>query len=158
MPRAVGDGPEVVQTPRLGPSVCTMLIGLAAVIVDDYDEAIDFFTRCLRFELVEDRASTTDDGQPKRWVVVQPPGAQTGLLLAQADGPEQTAAVGAQYAGRVGLFLHVDDFDEMHAHMTAQGVEFLETPRNEVYGKVAVFRDLTGTKWDLLGPATTTGG
>jgi len=123
-----------------------------AVIVDDYDAAIAFYVDVLGFELVEDSPSLTNDGRPKRWVVVRPPGAQTGLLLAQADGPVQQAAVGAQFAGRVGLFLRVDDFDTAHARMRAAGVEFHGKPREEPYGRVVVFSDIAGNRWDLLGP------
>jgi catechol 2,3-dioxygenase-like lactoylglutathione lyase family enzyme len=126
---------------------------LTAIIVDDYDEAIDFFTRALGFELAEDSPSTTNDGRPKRWVVVRPPGGQTGLLLARADGERQIAAIGEQYAGRVGLFLQVDDFDAGYARMRAEGVEFVDEPRSEAYGRVVVFRDIAGNRWDLLGPA-----
>jgi catechol 2,3-dioxygenase-like lactoylglutathione lyase family enzyme len=126
----------------------------AAVIVDDYDEAIEFFVGALGFELVEDEPAQTTDGRPKRWVMVRPPGAQTGLLLARADGPAQREAIGEQYAGRVGLFLRVDDFDAQHERMTAAGVEFVSEPRDEPYGRVAVFRDVAGNRWDLLGPAT----
>ncbi len=129
---------------------------LAAIIVDDYDRAIEFFTGALRFDLVEDSPSTTNDGQPKRWVVVRPPGAEAGLLLAQADGDRQTDAIGEQFAGRVGLFLRVDDFDDMHRHMVDSGVEFVSERRNAPYGSVAVFRDISGNKWDLLGPAPDT--
>ena len=126
---------------------------LTAIIVDDYDEAIDFFTRALGFELAEDSPSTTNDGRTKRWVVVRPPGGQTGLLLARADGERQAAAIGEQYAGRVGLFLQVDDFDAGYARMRAEGVEFVGEPRSEAYGRVVVFRDIAGNRWDLLGPA-----
>jgi catechol 2,3-dioxygenase-like lactoylglutathione lyase family enzyme len=126
---------------------------LTALIVDDYDAAIAFFVGALGFELIEDSPSLTDDGRPKRWVVVRPPGGQTGLLLARADGETQAAAVGAQFAGRVGLFLAVDDFAAAHARMTAAGVEFLSEPRDEPYGRVVVFRDIAGNKWDMLGPA-----
>ncbi len=129
-----------------------MHLELAAIIVDDYDVAIDFFTRALRFELVEDKPSLTNDGQPKRWVEVRPPGSQTGLLLARADGDTQSSAVGQQFAGRVGMFLRVDDFDEMHRHMVGAGVEFVTEPRDEPYGRFAVFQDIAGNKWDLLGP------
>jgi catechol 2,3-dioxygenase-like lactoylglutathione lyase family enzyme len=125
---------------------------LVALIVRDYDPAIDFFTRVLGFELIEDRPATTNDGRAKRWVVVRPPGAVTGLLLARADGATQEQAVGAQFAGRVGFFLRVDDFDATHARLTAGGVRFVIGPRTEAYGKVAVFLDLEGNRWDLLGP------
>ena len=125
-----------------------------ALIVDDYDSAIRFFVDVLGFELVEDSPSLTNDGRPKRWVVVRPPGARTGLLLAQADGERQAAAVGAQFAGRVGLFLRVDDFEAAYARMRQAGVEFLTEPRREPYGQVAVFVDVAGNRWDLLGPRT----
>ena len=132
-----------------------MHLELAAVIVDDYDEAIAFFIDALGFELVEDSPETTNDGRPKRWVVVRPPGAETGLLLAKADGPVQEQAVGQQYAGRVGLFLRVDDFDAAMARLEAHGVEIASPPRDMPYGKVAVFVDVSGNRWDLLGPRPT---
>ena len=128
-------------------------VNLVAVVVDDYDLAIDFFVRVLGFELAEDSPSLTNDGRPKRWVVVRPPGAETGLLLARADGEDQAAVVGEQFAGRVGLFLRVDDFDEVFARLTEAGVTIVRPPREEPYGKVAVFLDIAGNKWDLLGPA-----
>jgi catechol 2,3-dioxygenase-like lactoylglutathione lyase family enzyme len=108
----------------------------------------------LGFELAEDSPSLTNDGRPKRWVVVRPPGAATGLLLARADGEEQAAVIGKQAAGRVGFFLHVEDFAAAHARITAAGVRFLTVPRAEPYGRVAVFRDIAGNKWDLIGPAS----
>jgi catechol 2,3-dioxygenase-like lactoylglutathione lyase family enzyme len=123
-----------------------------AIIVDDYDQAIGFFTRALGFELAEDSPALTNDGRPKRWVVVRPPGAETGILLARADGPGQAAAVGRQAAGRVGFFLTVDDFDASYQRMLAAGVEFASMPRAEPYGQVAVFLDIAGNRWDLLGP------
>ena len=98
---------------------------LTAIVVDDYDEAIAFFTGSLGFELVEDTPARTNDGRSKRWVVVRPPGAETGILLARADGDRQTAAIGDQHAGRVGFFLWGDDFESRYAHMRAAGVEFL---------------------------------
>ncbi|TDP92831.1 VOC family protein [Labedaea rhizosphaerae] len=124
---------------------------LTAIIVEDYDEAIAFFTGVLGFELAEDSPSLTNDGRPKRWVVVRPPGAQTGILLAQADGDDQRAAIGNQHAGRVGFFLRVDDFDASYQQMRAAGVEFVTEPRTEPYGRVVVFRDIAGNRWDLLG-------
>ncbi len=127
-------------------------VELVTIIVEAYDPAIRFFVDGLGFELVEDSASTTNDGRPKRWVVVRPPGAVTGILLAQADGTQQRAAVGAQMAGRVGFFLRVDDFDSRYAHMVAFGVQFVTEPRTEPYGRVAVFVDIAGNRWDLLGP------
>jgi catechol 2,3-dioxygenase-like lactoylglutathione lyase family enzyme len=129
-----------------------MRIEQFTIIVDDYDKAIGFFTGALGFELVEDSPSLTNDGRPKRWVIVRPPGAQTGILLARADGERQAAAVGGQMAGRVGFFLRVDDFDAACERMTAAGVEFITAPRTEPYGRVAVFLDIAGNKWDLLGP------
>jgi catechol 2,3-dioxygenase-like lactoylglutathione lyase family enzyme len=123
-----------------------------AIVVRDYDEAIAFYVGALGFELVEDSPSRTNDGRPKRWVVVRPPGARTGLLLARADGDEQAAAVGRQFAGRVGLFLRVDDFAAAHGRMLAAGVRFVSEPRDERYGRVAVFEDVAGNRWDLLGP------
>ena len=126
---------------------------LTAIIVDDYDNAIAFFTQALGFELVEDSPARTNDGRPKRWVVVRPPGAETGILLARADGEHQRAAIGNQHAGRVGFFLEVDDFDTAYQRMRAAGVEFLAEPRTEPYGRVVVFRDIAGNRWDLLGPA-----
>jgi catechol 2,3-dioxygenase-like lactoylglutathione lyase family enzyme len=129
-----------------------MHLELVAVIVEEYDPAIDFFVRRLGFELVEDSPSITDDGRPKRWVVVRPPGAVTGLLLARADRDTQRDTVGGQFAGRVGLFLRVDDFDAAYGRMTSAGVEFLTAPRTEPYGRVAVFADIAGNRWDLRGP------
>ena len=126
---------------------------LVAIVVSDYDEAIRFFVDVLGFDLAEDSPSLTNDGRPKRWVVVRPPGAQTGLLLAQADGESQSEAVGNQTAGRVGFFLRVEDFDAAYQRMVAAGVEFLTEPRSEPYGRVVVFRDIAGNKWDLLGDA-----
>ena len=130
-----------------------MHIANTTLIVRDYDAAIRFFVDALGFELAEDSPSATDDGRPKRWVVVRPPGARTGLVLARADGEEQEAASGRQFAGRVGLFLRVDDFDAAYRRMLDHGVDFDEQPRDEPYGRVAVFRDLEGNPWDLLGPA-----
>jgi len=125
---------------------------LVALVVRDYDAAIDFFVRILSFELIEDAPSLTNDGRPKRWVVVRPPGAVTGILLARADGEQQTAITGRQFAGRVGFFLRVEDFDASYRRMTAAGVMFVSPPRNELYGRLAVFLDLEGNRWDLLGP------
>jgi catechol 2,3-dioxygenase-like lactoylglutathione lyase family enzyme len=129
-----------------------MYIEQLALIVDDYDEAIGFFVGALGFEVVEDSPALTNDGRPKRWVVVRPPGSTTAILLAQADGERQARAVGDQFAGRVGLFLRVDDFDASYARMREAGVEFVGEPRHEPYGRVVVFRDVAGNRWDLLGP------
>ena len=95
---------------------------------------------------------TSTGGRPKRWVVVRPPGATTGLLLAQADGERQARGVGEQFAGRVGLFLRVDDFEASYRRMRDAGVEFVGEPRDEPYGQVAIFFDVAGNRWDLLGP------
>lgn len=122
------------------------------IVVDDYDRAIDFFVDTLGFDLVEDTPATTNDGRPKRWVVVRPPGVQTGILIARADGDQQRAAVGNQVAGRVGFFLRVDDFDRTHERLVSAGVRFVTSPRDEPYGRVAVFLDIAGNRWDLLGP------
>ena len=131
-----------------------MHLGLIALVVSEYDPAISFFVDVLGFELVEDSPALTNDGRPKRWVVVRPPGAATGLLLARADGEDQAAITGRQAACRVGFFLHVEDFGAAHARMTAAGVQFLTAPRTEPYGRVAVFLDIAGNKWDLIGPAS----
>src|SRR5262245_56641883 len=116
-----------------------------SLLVRDYDEAIAYYTRALGFELLED--SPREVG--KRWVRVAPRGGGCALLLARAANPEQIAGIGRQGAGRVWLFLHTDDFDRDYAHMQAQGVRFVETPRNEAYGRVVVFEDLYGNRWDL---------
>jgi catechol 2,3-dioxygenase-like lactoylglutathione lyase family enzyme len=127
-------------------------LALVAVLVADYDAAIAFFVDGLGFELVEDTPSLTNDGRAKRWVVVRPPAAETGILLARADGDDQAAAVGGQAAGRVGFFLRVDDFDASYERMRSRGVEFVSEPRTEPYGRVAVFLDVSGNRWDLIGP------
>ena len=123
-----------------------------SLVVNDYDEAIEFYTRKLSFTLLEDtRMSDT-----KRWVVVAPPGS-TGctLLLAKAANDAQKAAVGNQTGGRVFLFLHTDDFDRDYNQMQEAGIEFIESPRQEAYGKVVVFADLYGNRWDLIEPKQT---
>lgn len=135
------------------PYAAPVQIDLVALIVDDYDPAIEFFAGVLGFDLVEDSPSLTNDGRPKRWVVVRPPGAQTGILLARADGDRQRAAVGDQAAGRVGFFLRVDNFDASYARLVEAGVTFVRAPRTEPYGRVAVFLDIAGNRWDLLGEA-----
>ncbi|MBJ6637448.1 VOC family protein [Streptomyces sp. DHE7-1] len=131
-------------------------VALVTLVVDDYDEAIRFYTDALGFRLVEDEPRP--DGS--RWVVVEPDargggaaGHGTGLLLARARSAEQRTRLGDQTGGRVGFFLHTDDFARDHARMTAAGVTFLEEPRHEPYGTVAVFQDLYGNRWDLLQPA-----
>jgi len=129
-------------------------IELCTIVVDDYDRAIAFFVNALGFELVEDSPSLTNDGRPKRWVVVRPPGGGAGVLLARADGERQAAVVGDQVAGRVGFFLRVDDFDAAYERMAAAGV--VTPPRTQPYGRVAVFVDVAGNRWDLLGPSAAT--
>jgi len=120
-----------------------------ALLVRDYDEALAFFVDQLGFRLVED----TPLSLTKRWVVVAPSGTPgAALLLARAVGPEQTAAVGRQGGGRVFLFLHTDDCARDHAAFTSRGVRFLEAPRAEAYGTVAVFEDLYANRWDLVQP------
>jgi catechol 2,3-dioxygenase-like lactoylglutathione lyase family enzyme len=125
---------------------------LVALVVRDYDPAIRFFVDVLQFELVEDTPSLTNDGRPKRWVVVRPNGGQTGILLARADGEQQISSVGRQFGGRVGMFLRVDDFETVYHRMFGAGVQFVSSPRDEPYGRLAVFLDLEGNRWDLLGP------
>lgn len=129
---------------------------LVALVVREYDPAIDFFVNVLGFELVEDVPSLTNDGRSKRWVVVRPEGGTTGILLARADGDRQVEVVGKQFAGRVGFFLRVDDFKAAYQRMVDAGVVFVSAPRVEPYGRVAVFLDLEGNRWDLLGPAAGT--
>ena len=126
-----------------------MRLGTVALVVRDYDEAIAWFTQVLGFVLLEDEPR----GGGKRWVrVAASRDAQTALLLARAADDTQAAHVGRFAGGRVGLFLQVDDFDATHARLLALGVRFCETPRREAYGSVAVFEDLYGNRWDLLGP------
>ncbi|MEN5071233.1 VOC family protein [Stenotrophomonas sp. TWI1183] len=123
-------------------------IALTTLVVADYDEAIAWYTGALGFSLIDD----IDQGD-KRWVVVGPTdGSAAALLLARASNDEQRARIGNQTGGRVGFFLNTDDFWRDHAAMTTRGVTFLETPREEVYATVAVFRDLYGNTWDLLEP------
>ena len=128
-------------------------LDLVTIVVESYDPAIEFFVERLGFDLIADSPSMTHEGRPKRWVVVRPPGADTGLLLAQADGADQASIMGRQVAGRVAFFWRVDDFDDAYDRMKSVGVEFVAEPRNESYGKVAVFLDVAGNRWDLLGPS-----
>ena len=127
-------------------------IAAVTLVVSDYDEAISYFCDVLGFELVED----TPLGAGKRWVVVRPRGSTgSGLLLARARSEEQQARVGDQTGGRVFLFLQTDDFAGDHARYVAAGVRFVETPRTEPYGTVAVFEDMFGNRWDLIEPTST---
>ena len=144
----------MISRPGQGFYAGTVHLGLIAIVVSDYDPAISFFVDVLGFELVEDSPALTNDGRAKRWVVVRPPGAATGLLLARADGDDQAAVIGRQVAERVGFFLNVEDFSAAHRRMTSAGVRFLTAPRTEAYGQVAVFLDIAGNKWDLIGPAS----
>jgi catechol 2,3-dioxygenase-like lactoylglutathione lyase family enzyme len=124
-------------------------IAMIAVVVRDYDEAIAWYRDALGFVLLED----ADQGGGKRWVRMAPAGnAHFSLLLARATTPQQTAAIGNQHGGRVGFFLHTDDFARDHARLAAAGAHFEEAPRHEEYGTVVVFRDLCGNRWDLIEP------
>ncbi len=119
-----------------------------ALLVRDYDEAIEFYTKKLSFELIED---TYQPEQDKRWVVVAPPGSSgTTLLLAKASKPEQESFIGNQSGGRVFLFLNTDDFWRDYREMVSKGIVFIRDPKQEPYGMVAVFEDLYGNLWDLL--------
>ena len=125
-------------------------LALVTLVVDDYDEAIGFYTGKLGFDLVEDTPLV--DGN--RWVVVAPPGSTgTRVLLAEAASPTQRERVGDQTGGRVAFFLHTEEFERDHEQLRAAGVTFVETPRHEPYGTVAVFEDLYGNRWDLIEPA-----
>jgi catechol 2,3-dioxygenase-like lactoylglutathione lyase family enzyme len=124
-------------------------LSLVALVVPDYDLAVAFYVDAVGFTLVED----TDRGAGRRWVVVSPGAGSAGLLLAVAANDRQRAAIGNQTGGRVGFFLRTDDFGVTLARMQAAGVEFLEEPRHEDYGSVAVWQDPWGNRWDLLGPA-----
>ena len=123
-----------------------MKLALATVVVRDYDEARDWYVEALGFEVREDTALSAT----KRWVVVGPPGGEAGVLLAKASGPDQEARVGDQTGGRVGFFLHVEDFAAAHERLTAAGGALVEGPRHEPYGTVGVFEDLYGNRWDLI--------
>lgn len=120
-----------------------------ALVVREYDEAIDFYTKKLHFTLIED---TYQPEQDKRWVVIAPPGSATGttILLARASKPEQEPFIGNQSGGRVFLFLNTDDFWRDYNDMVAKGIEFVREPKEQAYGMVAVFKDLYGNQWDLL--------
>lgn len=128
-------------------------LGLTALLVPDYDEAIAFYVGALGFELREDRMLSAE----KRWVVVAPRGTAGGLLLARAVGARQRRAIGDQSGGRVFLFLETDDFARDHRAYADRGVRFVEAPRHEPYGIVAVFEDPYGNRWDLIQPAADDG-
>ena len=125
----------------------TQHLGSISLLVRDYDEAKAWYAGALGFDVVED----TPQGEGRRWLLLAPPGArETRLLLACAATPEQAARIGDQAGGRVFLFLHTDDFERDYAALRSRGVRFLEAPRHEAYGTVAVFEDLYGNRWDLL--------
>ena len=126
----------------------TQTIAIFTIVVPDYDAGIDFYVNALGFELLED----TPRSPTKRWVRVAPKGAETAILLAKADGTAQDAAIGNQTGGRVGFFLHTDDFERDYQAMKAKGVTVKETPRHEAYGSVVVFQDPWGNLWDLIEP------
>lgn len=126
------------------------VIAQLTLVVNDYDEAIAFYTQTLNFRLTED----TRLSETKRWVVVSPPGGGCSLLLAKAATEAQASRVGNQTGGRVFLFLHTDDFWRDYESLKQKGVEFTGAPRQETYGTVAVFSDLYGNLWDLIGPVT----
>jgi catechol 2,3-dioxygenase-like lactoylglutathione lyase family enzyme len=128
----------------------TRRLACTTLLVHDYDEALAFYTQALRFEVIEDTVLSPT----KRWVVVAPSREGGALLLAKASNPAQSALVGRQAADRVWLFLHTDDLDADMAHMLAHGVQFAEQPRDEAYGRVVVFMDLYGNRWDLIEPRT----
>jgi catechol 2,3-dioxygenase-like lactoylglutathione lyase family enzyme len=135
------------QQNMISASTMTQQISAVTLLVPDYDEAIAFYVGKLGFRLVED----TTLSATKRWVVVAPPGShETGLLLAKTDSVRQSAAIGDQAGGRVFLILKTDGFDRDYARFKQAGIEFLEEPRLEAYGKVVVFRDIFGNKWDLI--------
>ena len=123
---------------------------LVTLVVQDYDSAIDFFTTKLGFTLQADTPALTEDGQPKRWVVVAPPGGGAEVLLARADGQHQTTRIGDQTGGRVAFFLETDDFARDYDAFSPAGVTFVRGPKQEPYGTVAVFRDVAGNLWDLI--------
>jgi catechol 2,3-dioxygenase-like lactoylglutathione lyase family enzyme len=124
-------------------------LALVAVVVRDYDEAIEWYTTALGFEVREDTVLS----ETKRWVVVGPPGGEAAVLLAKAAGDEQEARVGDQTGGRVGFFLHVDDFEATHERLVAAGGRLVRGPSTEAYGTVGVCEDLYGNLWDLIEPA-----
>ncbi|MEM5516170.1 VOC family protein [Henriciella sp. AS95] len=126
-----------------------MKIAAFTLVVPDYDKAIDFYVSVLGFALLED----TKLSDTKRWVRVAPPGAETAILLAEPKNDAERATIGNQTGGRVGFFLNVDDFEGAYALYLKSGVRFLESPRSETYGKVVVFQDPFGNKWDLIEPA-----
>lgn len=122
-----------------------------ALVVNDYDEAIEFYTKKLGFDLIED----TPQSEKKRWVLVRPKGSQCSLLLAKAVGDEQRSRIGNQTGGRVFLFLHTDNFERDYNNLLANNIEIVRPPKTEPYGTVCVYKDLYGNLWDLIELSTT---
>ncbi len=129
-----------------------MFLERAALLVSSYDEGIRFFVNALGFELLQDESGVDEFGKPRRWVVVAPPGGQASIVITEAKTDEDRSRIGSQVGGRVGFFLRVDDFDAQYSRMVDAGVRFVTQPRDEPYGRVAIFEDLSGNRWDLLGP------
>ena len=129
-----------------------MFLERAALLVSSYDEGIRFFVNALGFELLQDESGVDEFGKPRRWVVVAPPGGQASIVITEAKTDEDRSRIGSQVGGRVGFFLRVDDFNAQYSRMVEAGVRFVTQPRNEPYGRVAIFEDLSGNRWDLLGP------
>lgn len=129
-----------------------MYLERAALLVSSYDEGIRFFVDAVGFELLQDEAGVDEFGKSRRWVVVAPPGGEASIVLTEAKTEEDKSRVGSQFGNRVGFFLRVEDFEVQYSHMIGAGVKFLTEPRNEPYGRVVIFEDLSGNKWDLLGP------
>jgi uncharacterized glyoxalase superfamily protein PhnB len=121
-------------------------LGMIAIVIDEYDAAISHYVNDLGFTLIED----TELSPEKRWVVIAPSSAGAQILLAQASNEQQQAAIGNATGGRVGFFLYTDNFAETYERYLSKGIEFTETPRNESFGKVVVFKDKYGNKWDLI--------
>lgn len=124
-------------------------LALVTIVVDDYDTAIAYYVGVLGFTLVEDTRLSED----KRWVVVKPAGSEAGLLLARAANDRQTARIGDQTGGRVGFFLHIENFDAEYSRLLSAGVRFVREPHDEEYGRVVVFEDLYGNQWDMIQPS-----
>ncbi len=132
-----------------------MYLERAALLVSSYDEGIRFFVDALGFELLQDEAGVDEFGKPRRWVVVAPPAAETSIVISEAKNDEDRSRLGSQLGSRVAFFLRVDDFDVQYARMITAGVRFVTQPRDEPYGRVAIFEDISGNHWDLLGPVPT---
>ena len=142
-----------MSRPARADYVTDVRLSLVTIVVNDYDAALQFYVGILGFELSADEPAVASGGELKRWVVVRPPGGQTGVLLAEAAGERQWTSIGAQTGGRVAFFLEVDDLESHYRRLVAAGVEFESEPRSEPYGRVAVFVDIAGNRWDLIEPA-----